>query len=302
MSDWNKIQKLPKYSFVDPLCRLLIAPWCFQHLYISLHISISKCFIYYGLIQSLFYFGRNLGRVIISNYNTSLNKSFFMLLLGISFLILGLTFRFIIMLISYFFIGLCCGIFKANSELETYHIITNQINQSSPKYILTISTIIIMIIIPLISSIIFTSSPQYEYHLFLPFIISSFISILISLRPDNGYNIIIKLCNKNKLNNNNISNNISKTNTNTISSIEQQELINKLDINTIIPTDKFLMLANNNVEKAKQLYYNTLKWRIENNINNIITTPQPYFYELLQYYPHYIHGRSKEKAVVCYEV
>jgi hypothetical protein len=65
---------------------------------------------------------------------------------------------------------------------------------------------------------------------------------------------------------------------------------------------EYLQFYNNNQKSARHAYLKTLKWREINKVDEILTTPQPYFHEILRLYPHAIHGVSKEGAVVLYEV
>jgi hypothetical protein len=64
---------------------------------------------------------------------------------------------------------------------------------------------------------------------------------------------------------------------------------------SIIPfSPRFIAAEKGNVEKGRQRYENTLKWRRENNIDQILREPQPHFHAIKKCYPQYFHGRSKE--------
>jgi len=73
-----------------------------------------------------------------------------------------------------------------------------------------------------------------------------------------------------------------------------------------IPFDKlpeaFLKFHQGDFSKAKDAYARTLAWRREHRMESLFEQPQPFFHEILQYYPHAIHGRSRDGAVVLYEV
>lgn len=66
--------------------------------------------------------------------------------------------------------------------------------------------------------------------------------------------------------------------------------------------EAFLTFHNGDMTAAKEAYARTLKWRRERRMDSLFEQPQPFFHEILQYYPHAIHGRSREGAVVLYEV
>lgn len=46
----------------------------------------------------------------------------------------------------------------------------------------------------------------------------------------------------------------------------------------------------------------TLNWRRANGMDDLLSHPQPFFAEVLQFYPHAIHGRSLDGCAVLYEV
>lgn len=66
--------------------------------------------------------------------------------------------------------------------------------------------------------------------------------------------------------------------------------------------EAFLKFHNGDFSKAKDAYARTLAWRRDHRMDTLFEQPQPFFHEILQYYPHAIHGRSREGAVVLYEV
>jgi hypothetical protein len=64
----------------------------------------------------------------------------------------------------------------------------------------------------------------------------------------------------------------------------------------------FLKLHKGNLPAAQRAYALTMKWREVNRVDDILTTPQSYFSDILKFYPHAIHGRSKDNCVVFYEI
>ena len=63
----------------------------------------------------------------------------------------------------------------------------------------------------------------------------------------------------------------------------------------------FLSMCKGNEEKARVAYARTLLWRQQNRVDEVLSLPQPTFYQILELFPHAIHGRSREGAVVVYE-
>lgn len=79
----------------------------------------------------------------------------------------------------------------------------------------------------------------------------------------------------------------------------------KLDVSSISEKDvppNFLEVCGNDAKKALAMYIKTLQWRNENDADNILVTPQLHFSDILEMYPHAIHGRSLDNCVVLYEV
>jgi hypothetical protein len=64
---------------------------------------------------------------------------------------------------------------------------------------------------------------------------------------------------------------------------------------------RFIAAEKGDEEKGRQRYQNTLQWRKENDIDNILVTPHPTFETIKKYYPQYFHGRSKAGQPVYYE-
>ncbi len=65
--------------------------------------------------------------------------------------------------------------------------------------------------------------------------------------------------------------------------------------------DTFLAMCKGNEKKARKAYARTLLWREENRIDEILSLPQPTFYQILELFPHAIHGKTRDGCVVVYE-
>jgi hypothetical protein len=64
----------------------------------------------------------------------------------------------------------------------------------------------------------------------------------------------------------------------------------------------FLSCCRGDLQKARKMYGKTLSWRKKFDLDNIFQQPQRFFREILQYYPHGIHGYSRDGCGVVYEV
>jgi hypothetical protein len=66
-------------------------------------------------------------------------------------------------------------------------------------------------------------------------------------------------------------------------------------------SSRFIAAEKGDEDKGRQRYENTLQWRQENEIDNILIRPHRTFETIKKYYPQYFHGRSKKGLPVYYE-
>ncbi|KAL4177340.1 hypothetical protein KRP22_002273 [Phytophthora ramorum] len=64
---------------------------------------------------------------------------------------------------------------------------------------------------------------------------------------------------------------------------------------------RFVAGEKGDVEKGRARSLNTLEWRKENDIDNILVSPHPNFEIIKKYYPQYFHGKTREGLPVYYE-
>lgn len=64
---------------------------------------------------------------------------------------------------------------------------------------------------------------------------------------------------------------------------------------------RFIDAEKGNVEKGKQRWLDTINWRRENDMDNILKQPHPKFHIICKHYPHWFHLRAKSGAPVYYE-
>ena len=65
--------------------------------------------------------------------------------------------------------------------------------------------------------------------------------------------------------------------------------------------ENYLVFFNGNESKARQAWEFSQRWRIEQNVWNILSLPHPNFNDIKAAYPHFIHGYSKKGYPVIYE-
>lgn len=59
---------------------------------------------------------------------------------------------------------------------------------------------------------------------------------------------------------------------------------------------------NGTEAKARVAVDAMLQWRADNNIDEVLTTYQPFFSDILKNYPHYMHGHAKDGSLIVYEL
>lgn len=70
---------------------------------------------------------------------------------------------------------------------------------------------------------------------------------------------------------------------------------------THVVPDNVLMSCHGNEQRAASSWKYTQKWRQEGSVWNIHTLPNPWYVQIREAYPHYIHGFSKGGYPVVYE-
>ncbi|GMF20322.1 unnamed protein product [Phytophthora fragariaefolia] len=77
--------------------------------------------------------------------------------------------------------------------------------------------------------------------------------------------------------------------------------VNAIGGGPIAFSPRFIAGEKGDVEKGRARYLNTLEWRKENDIDNILVTPHPSFEVIKKHYPQYFHGRTRDGQPVYYE-
>ena len=83
---------------------------------------------------------------------------------------------------------------------------------------------------------------------------------------------------------------------------ESRESLEEHSIEDSQVPKNFLTMHNNNIINAKKAYIKSLIWRREHNIDNILTTKQNHFDDILLLYPHALHRFSLDGCAVAYEL
>ena len=78
-------------------------------------------------------------------------------------------------------------------------------------------------------------------------------------------------------------------------------LAQSMDYQGEVPIN-FYSACRGDLNKARKMYAKTLAWRQTYDVDNLMDLPQQTFYDILQYYPHAIHGYSLDGCAVVYEI
>lgn len=276
---------------IDPICRLMVLPWAFRHVFTSSYVSLCPSITYFAYFCASANVGHFVGRNRIASIITTpsrLSITMLLLLLCFTSMIFGLTTRFSVLCVCHFFIGLVRGNALHPSIASAPAVTTpapslNRISRS------TVS-IVTLLFVPLMSSLTYSTSPYAVAPAFLP-------CYLLSL--------LCLACIAHEL----ISGRVRSTKK--YAGVEYTALPMtatarpKVTISAeqcVSPPQEFLDMCNNKLPAAQQAYREALQWREDNGIDDIFSTPQSHFAEILKYYPHFIQGRSREGCHVCYEV
>lgn len=283
---FNLINKLSFFiSFLEIFSRILLIPWTFHHLQLTLNLTISRSISMYGLLMSFFMFGRVIGRNIFCGYNgimTSKLCYFVCILIIISFLILSITTRSSILYICYFLIGLSGGIIKTcyykddNISLITSSIskISSNSNNSSLQNVSLYKESLALIFVPLFAGLTYNSALTSRFPALILCFTAAFLSLLVFLAQCFSQTRIFTSKGK-KIGASITNNKISK------STIPKKDIkkIESIDVNNVDPPKEFIDLCNGDREAAKKKYHKTLIWKAENGVESILDTPQVnYFY------------------------
>lgn len=67
------------------------------------------------------------------------------------------------------------------------------------------------------------------------------------------------------------------------------------------PPPTFLQACRGDAQRARAKWEASLAWRAREGVDAVLARPQPHFGPIKEFYPHYIHGRSKRGEMVMYE-
>jgi MFS family permease len=272
-------------SSLDICSRILLIPWSFLHLQLSLSLSVSRAISIYGLLFSSFSFGRVLGKNIFlgsQGQMTSRLGSFVMIMMSISFLLLGITSRISIICLCYFMIGFCGGIIRIcyGQEDELLPLVSPAITKNllispSNQIISTPIEPLALIFIPLFAGITYNSAATSRFPALIPCLAAAIICIFVLCYQCFNQRRICWMSGKQSLVSRQKGTKSIQKNS---SSQNLKKKINIVDIDNVNPPQEFLDLCYGDREAAKKKYHKTLLWKAENGVDSLLETPQATIY------------------------
>jgi len=309
------------FSLIDPAIRFVFIPWGVLFTSSVVHGSWAVSVNFYGVLYSALL----LGRIIGCNYDVFYQKhaSFNLILLipfvsnqicvvVLSYILVTLFNRYSVLFVAFIFMGivsgriasLVCSKKALKSITSSTPIATNAapatptqfgINRegSSSSFEIDSETydkmnVIVLIFVALYSGFLYDDRPSA----FFP----AFYSVLLIIVTCTATILLFYLARQKS------NHNISKSSLKDIfSKTHQKGVMTKLE-RVELPPRTFIEVCKGDVAKAKAMFEKTLAWRAENNIDKIFTCPQRHFLDILEFYPHAIHGCSLDGCRVVYEV
>ena len=290
---------------MDPISKVSLIPWTFFNLRHILEISFARVTSHYGLLISLYYIGRVLGRSF--KYHTELPPlSPIFLLLAISFFTLGVTSRFAVVCLCYSLIGFGGAILRSicfpNVDEEAKYGTKNVTKKTFNDYHDTF--VICVIFVPLLVGFTYSTAITARNPPFLLCSTFGILCFLCALRFLWLETSCFSACYSN-------IDEFAKRETDNSCGDEKGYStagnFNSLDgvtEDSVHPPENFMKVCGDDEAAAKKMFFNTLKWRAKERMDEIVEIPQnpDTFANILKYYPHGFQGRTLEGAAVVYEL
>ena len=284
--------------------RYSLLPWCLWNLHARKYSSWTKAVPAYGFLLSSLQAGHAVGQLLVNlNFtNSSLYSIAFFLLTG-SYVNLCFVDRYSLQLVLFFFLGfsgsLLSGVSinldKSASNISFVRKPNDvELNNNTERVIKC------FVFSTLISGYLYDASPFSRFPILKVAILIGSVCFLVCI-----YFVCINRIVNRKWKSNNKQSAQFSNNTVAAPSITDGQAPKSISA-AIKYTGKvplnFLSCCNNDLSKAQAMYGKRIQWRIEQNIDTILTTPQFGFQNVLKYYPHAIHGYSLDGCAVVYEI
>jgi hypothetical protein len=279
---------------------VILIPWTFHHLQIALHLSMNRAISIYGLVWSSFMGGRVFGRNIFFGYPGVMTAKLCYLtcsLITFSFLFLAISSRTSVICVCFALIGFGGGVIRTCYPPQDDISSHPRLSIAGTHSISLHQEALALIFAPLFAGLTYNSAATSRFPALVLCLIAACVSSTVFLIQCFSQRRLFWSGSKSKpsVPSGPMKSLLVKPRHNT----KKKEV---MDVSLVEPPQEFLNLCGGNREAAQKKFHQTLLWRVEADVEAIVDTPQDYFDEILQYYPHGIQGRSRSGGVVCYEV
>jgi hypothetical protein len=299
-------------------------PWILKYLHTRTGFSSwSQVVLGYGLLITVLALGEFCGKYIVSKYCSKLSNAvytcFFLMLTG-SYIAIAFVSRFLLLVWLFFLVGLTGSVLSGFSLNVDKRFPFAQFQKRKDDFdqnrfveraavCFTFST--------LLTAFLYDNRPHVEfpcYYLSL-LLSSSFLLMLlyylilqrtIGKRSNRSANSMDFVSSASISGNYNGSSGKDKSSVTHSNSIYDQPpnyalLEEEKNYNGPVPVN-FLHCCSGDLKQARVMYGKMLAWRRYYHVDQIFDIPQRGFHEIVKYYPHAIHGYSRDGCGVVYEI
>ena len=309
---------------VDPMSRVLYIPWGLAFLSYSLDESWPKVVASYGLLCASLTIGRLIGRNWIFSSAQRDPRTYqpwivvqHCMIVAISYIVIAFSTRYILFFVCHFFIGLSSSCLGAITNANNSKFAWNRARNKPEGHLHVSSTVLAFL--PLCSGLFYNTSIHSRFPCFWPCILYSCLCITLAIpyilneSHQHRHRLHVPLeglggggdtSSHDSFTDSSSDVQRNPTQRNNSNQNQHQDPSEGYFLTTAPIPSGYLNFHKGDKEVARKAYLNTLRWRRQHNVDRLLNGmhPQPGFEPIIQNYPHYIHGKSKDGCIVVYEV
>lgn len=309
---------------VDIVSWSILIPWLISYVDYCVHGSWTAAVMWHGLLCCSLTCGRLLGQICRSS--STLLQLWPLFILVLSFVCLVLTTRISIVCVLIFLIGFAGSNMTPKDPIPSPSAMVRLKNIDFTVSIPSEATVeaenevniqrklAIFMFATLVSGVIYQESiVDSKWPMIVPFVVASLLFAgMLSMNLYMLRNRFKTSSTKNQKSSN-VNSNVGSSNSitrdqssaisvNSVALATAAIPSTHVDLFTGVVPTVFLKMHRNDEAAARKAYSETLAWRKAFHMDTFLDIPQEHFDEILQWYPHAIHGRSKDGCVVLYEI
>lgn len=300
-------------------------PWILIYLHYRTSLtSWGQIVLGYGLLLSTLYFGEHCGKMMTNSYCLKLSNGFYtaiFLLLAVSYIAIAFVSRFLILIGLFFLVGFTGSMlasFSLNID-KRFPLIHFQKRTSRDAFDPNRSierSIVFFVFFTLLTAFLYDHRPHVEfpcYYLSLILIVSCVTMLLYYFILQRAISGKKSALSSRLTSTSSASYQSSDSGPGSAGGMGSAGLRPSTASTEVEPTEadlayagdvplNFLNVCWGDIKKARLMYAKMLAWRRQYKVDDIFETPQYGFESIAKYYPHAIHGYSKDGCGVVYEV